>query len=114
MEVTMQTAETVIDSIHQLPEKEKEKLAVHILKYGIMGPHQDSPQMLDLKQWQADIAVKPFKLKEASEYLGVSEVTLRRWVKKGRITACKAGRAYTFEVLDLKTFKKQHLTSQVR
>jgi len=110
----MQTAENVIHSIHQLPEEEKEKLAVHIMKYGIMGPHRDLPEVLDLKQWQADIAVKPFNLKEASEYLGISEVTLRRWVKKGRLTACKAGRAYTFDVLDLKRFKKEHLTSQVR
>lgn len=107
----MQTAENVIDSIHRLPEKEKEKLAMHILKYGIMGPHQDSPEMLDLKQWQSDIAVRPFNLKEASEYLGISEVTLRRWVKKGRLTACKAGRAYTFDVLDLKRFKRDHRTS---
>ncbi|MCF8084750.1 MAG: helix-turn-helix domain-containing protein [Deltaproteobacteria bacterium] len=110
----MQTAENVIESIQQLPEKEKERLAVHILKYGILGPHQDSPEVLDLKRWQADIAVRPFNLKEASEYLGISEVTLRRWVKRGRLTACKAGRAYTFDVLALKEFKKQNLTSEDR
>lgn len=110
----MQTAENVIESIQQLPEKEKERLAVHILKYGIMGPHQDSPEVLNLKRWQADIAVRPFNLKEASEYLGISEVTLRRWVKRGRLTACKAGRAYTFDVLALKEFKKQNLTSEDR
>ncbi len=107
----MQTAENVIDSIHQLPEKEKERLAVHILKYGIMGPHQVSPEVLDLERWQADIAVRPFNLKEASEYLGISQVTLRRWVKQGRLTACKAGRAYTFDVLDLKRFKRDNLIS---
>ncbi len=107
----MQTAENVIDSIYQLPEKEKEKLGVYILKYGIMGTHQDSPAVLDLKQWQTEIALKPFNLKEASEYLGISEVTLRRWIKKGRLTACKAGRAYAFDVLDLKRFKNEHLIS---
>jgi len=107
----MQTAENIIDSIHQLPEKEKEKLAMHIFRYGIMGSYQDSPEEVDLKQWQTDIAVKPFNLKETSEYLGISETTLRRWIKKGRLTACKAGRAYTFDVLDLKRFKKKHLTS---
>jgi len=107
----MQTAENVIDSIHRLPEKEKERLALHILKYGIMGPHGDTPEVLDLKRWQSDIAVRPFKLKEASEYLGISEVTMRRWVKKGRLAACKAGRAYTFDVLDLKRFKREHLIS---
>ena len=107
----MLTAENIIHSINQLPEEEKEKLAVHILKYGIMGTHRHSPDVLDLKRWQEQIAVKPFNLKEASEYLGISDITLRRWVKKGRLTACKAGRAYTFDVLDLKRFKKAHATS---
>jgi hypothetical protein len=94
-EVSMQTAENVIHSIYLLPEEEKGKLAVHMLKYGIMGPYHNSPEVLDLKQWQADIAMKPFNLKEASENLGISEVTLRRWAKKGRLTA-------------------QHLTSALR
>jgi len=109
----MQTAEEVIQSISLLPEEEKEKLALHILHYGIIGVHPDSPETLDLKQWQDDISKKPFNLNQASEYLGISAVTLRRWIKNGRLTACKAGRAYTFDVLDLKRFKKQHLTSQV-
>ena len=109
----MQTAEKVIQSIYLLPEEEKEKLAHHIIHHGIMGDHPDSPEILDLKQWQDDIARKPFNLNQASEYLGISAVTLRRWVKNGRLTACKAGRAYTFDVLDLKRFKKQHLTSKV-
>jgi len=109
----MLTAEKVIHEIYLLPEAEKEKLARHIIQYGIMGAHRDSPEILNLKEWQDDIARKPFNLKQASEYLGVSAVTLRRWVKKGRLTACKAGRAYTFDVLDLKRFKKEHLTVKV-
>ena len=109
----MQTAEKVIQSIYLLPEEEKEKLAHHIIHHGIMGDHPDSPEILDLNQWQNNIARKPFNLNQASEYLGISAVTLRRWVKNGRLTACKAGRAYAFDVLDLKRFKKQHLTSTV-
>ncbi|MFO7600125.1 MAG: helix-turn-helix domain-containing protein [Candidatus Desulfacyla sp.] len=109
----MQTAEEVIQSIYLLPEEEKEKLAYHLIHYGITGAPPDSPEILDLKQWQDAIARKPFNLNQASEYLGISAVTLRRWVKSGRLTACRAGRAYTFDVLDLKKFKKQHLTSTV-
>ncbi|MFH1335098.1 MAG: helix-turn-helix domain-containing protein [Candidatus Zixiibacteriota bacterium] len=56
------------------------------------------------------MARKPFNLKQASEYLGVSSVTLRRWVKTGRIMAYKIGRAYTFDVRELKEFKKSHVT----
>jgi len=51
----MQTAENVIDSIHRLPEQEKAKLAVYILKYGIMGPHGDSPEVLNL----GDLCITP-------------------------------------------------------
>ena len=109
----MLTAEKVIHEIYLLPEAEREKLARHIIQYGIMGAHRDPPESLNLKEWQDDIARKPFNLKQAAAYLGVSAVTLRRWVKKGRLVACKAGRAYTFDVLDLKRFKKEHLTLKV-
>lgn len=109
----MLTAQKVIHEIYLLPKEEKEKLAHHITQYGIMGAHRDSPEILNLKQWQDDIAMKPFNLKQASEYLGISAVTLRRWVKKGRLAACKVGRAYTFDVLDLKRFKKEHRTLKV-
>jgi len=108
----MQTAKEVIQSIYLLPEEEKEKLAHYIIQHGIMGTQRDSPEILNLKQWQDEIANKPFNLNQASEYLGISAVTLRRWVKSGRVTACKAGRAYTFDVLGLKKFKRQHLTSE--
>ncbi|MEA3386119.1 MAG: helix-turn-helix domain-containing protein [Thermodesulfobacteriota bacterium] len=51
-------------------------------------------------------------MKQASEYLGISSVTLRRWIKTGRISAYKVGKAYTFEVMDLKRFKKGHLIKE--
>ena len=109
----MLTAEKAIKEIYLLPLKERQKIARHIIEFGIRVPHPDVPEILDMKAWQDEIASKPFNLKQASEYLGISAVTLRRWVKKGRLTACKAGRAYTFDVLDLKRFKKEHLTLKV-
>ena len=66
-----------------------------------------------MKAWQDEIAKKPFNLKEAAEYLGVASVTLRRWVKAGRVSASKIGRAYTFDVKVLKKLKQTH-TSNVR
>jgi hypothetical protein len=63
----MQTAENVIDSIHRLPQEEKVKLALHILQHGIMGSiGDDTPEVLNLYEWQSDIAKKPFSLREAS------------------------------------------------
>jgi len=108
----MPTAEKVINEIYLLPMKERKKVARHIIEFGIRGVHRDLPEILDVKEWQDEIASKPFNLKQASEYLGVSSVTLRRWIKTGRISAYKVGRAYTFEVMDLKRFKNDHLTKK--
>ena len=105
----MPTAEKVIKEIYLLPMEEKEKVARYIIEFGIKGTPHHLPEILNIKEWQDEIASKPFNLKQASEYLGVSSVTLRRWIKTGRISAYKVGRAYTFEVMDLKIFKKDHL-----
>ncbi|MBW1706246.1 MAG: helix-turn-helix domain-containing protein [Deltaproteobacteria bacterium] len=109
----MPTAEKVINEIYLLPMKEREKVARHIIEFGIKGIHHDLPEILDVREWQDEIAKKPFNLKQASEYLGVSSVTLRRWIKTGKISAYRVGRAYTFEVMDLKRFKKDHLIKEV-
>ncbi len=108
----MLTAQKVIEEIYLLPIDERQKVALHIIEFGIRGPHQDVPEILDIKTWQDEIAKKPFNLKEAAEYLGVSSVTLRRWVKAGRVSASKIGRAYTFDVRVLKELKKDHMTKK--
>ena len=108
----MPTAEKVIKDIYLLPVKEREKVARHIIEFGIKITHHDLPEILDVKEWQDEIASKPFNLKQASEYLGISSVTLRRWIKTGRVSAYKVGRAYTLDVMDLKRFKKNHLTQK--
>ena len=108
----MLTAERVIEEIYLLPIAEREKVARHIIAFGIKGLHQDVPEILNIKEWQDEIARKPFNLKEAAEYLGVSSVTLRRWVKAGRVSASKIGRAYTFDVKHLKQLKNVNLTTK--
>jgi len=108
----MLTAEKVIKEIYLLPIEERQKIARHIIEFGIRGPYPDVPEILDIKEWQDEIARKPFNLKQASEYLGVSSVTLRRWVKAGRVLASKIGRAYTFDVRDLKELKRAHVTKE--
>jgi excisionase family DNA binding protein len=92
--------------------EERKKVARHIVEFGIRSGAKDTPEILDLEAWQNEIAAKPFNMKEASEYLGVSSVTLRRWVKDGRVPGYKIGRAYTFDVTDLKELKKGHATKK--
>jgi len=110
LEDKMLTAEKIIKEIYHLPMEEKEKVVRYIIEFGIKGAHHDSPELLNIKEWQDKLASKPFNIKQASEYLGVSSVTLRRWIKAGRVLAHKIGRAYTFDVRYLKEFKKAHMT----
>ena len=104
----MLTAEKVIKEIYRLPLEEREKIASHIILFGIKIPRDNVPEPLNLEDWQNELSAKPFSLGEASEYLGISTVTLRRWVKEGRLPAYKLGRAYSFEVKELKNFKRSH------
>lgn len=104
----MITAEKVIKDIYRLPLKEREKIASHIILFGIKIPPGNTPEPLNIEDWQNELSSKPFSLAEASEYLGISSVTLRRWVKESRVPAYKLGRAYIFEVKELKNFKRLH------
>ncbi len=46
-------------------------------------------------------------LKDAAEYLGVAEITVRRWIKDGKLSPSRLGRNYAFNVSDLRAFKKR-------
>ena len=107
----MKMIEKVIKEIYLLPMDERERVVRHIIEFGIKGRLPDVPEILDIKGWQDDIARKPFNLKQAAEYLGVSSITLRRWVKAGRVSTHKIGRAYTFDVRGLKELKRSHATT---
>ncbi|MCD4763025.1 MAG: excisionase family DNA-binding protein, partial [Desulfobacterales bacterium] len=48
----------------------------------------------------------PFTVKEAAEYLEVAEITLRRWIKAGKIRFKRVGRNILFDPDELKTSKK--------
>jgi hypothetical protein len=45
----MPTAAKVINEIYLLPMKEREKVARHIIEFGIKGVHHDLPEILDVK-----------------------------------------------------------------
>lgn len=46
-------------------------------------------------------------IKESSEYLGVAEVTVRRWAKDGKLPFHKVGKNYVFDVDDLRKLKRE-------
>ncbi|MCP4688952.1 MAG: helix-turn-helix domain-containing protein [Desulfobacterales bacterium] len=108
----MLTAEEIIEEIYLLPIVEREKIARHFMNYGIIASPKEITGALDLEDWRNEIDQRPIDLKKASEYLGVSPVTLRRWIKSGRILAYKTGRAFSFDLKELKRFKLSNLVKK--
>jgi hypothetical protein len=53
------------------PTVGREKIAHHIMTFGIRITGGDDLEPLNLTLWQEELAEKPFSLKEASEYLAV-------------------------------------------
>jgi excisionase family DNA binding protein len=57
-----------------------------------------------------EIRLSPFTVKKAAEYLEVAEITLRRWIKAGKIRFRRVGRNILFDPDELKVSKKNKLT----
>ena len=57
-----------------------------------------------------EIRLSPFTVKETAEYLEVAEITLRRWIKAGKIRFRRVERNILFDPDELKVSKKNKLT----
>ncbi|MDO9528756.1 MAG: helix-turn-helix domain-containing protein [Syntrophales bacterium] len=99
----MITAEKVYKEILDMPLKEREKLFTVIARQGFEKDLYNHAEVFD------EIRESPFTVKEAAEYLGVAEVTLRRWVKAGTIKHKRVGRNIVFSPDELKVFKKDNV-----
>ena len=99
----MLTAEKVYKSILQMPVSEREKLFTVIARRGFEKDLYKHDEVFD------EIRRTPFTLKEAAEYLEVAEITLRRWIKAGRLKHATIGRSLVFDPDELKALKKRPL-----
>ena len=97
----MITAEKVYKEMSEMPIKEREKLFAAIARKGFEKDLYSHKEVFD------DIRRSPFTVKEAAEYLEVAEITLRRWIKAGKVVAKRIGRNFFFEVDVLKAIKKK-------
>lgn len=97
----MITAEKVYKQILDMPLKEREKLFAVIARRGFEKDLFSHDEVFD------EIRQTPFTVKEAAEYLEVAEITLRRWVKAGKIQYKRVGRNTVFDSDELKAFKKE-------
>jgi len=96
----MITAEKVYKEILDMPLKEREKLFTVIARRGFEKDLYSHDEVFD------EIRQAPFAVKEAAEYFEVAEITLRRWVKAGKIQGKRVGRNIVFDPDELKAFKK--------
>lgn len=96
----MKTAQKVYKEILDMSIGEREKLFAVIARRGFEKDYYKHEEVFD------EIRQSPFTIKEASEYLEVAEITVRRWVKSGRIKSRRVGRSIVFSADDLKRFKK--------
>ena len=95
----MITAEKIYKDILDMPIEEREKLFAVIARKGFEKDLYRHDEVFD------EIRQAPFTLKEAAEYLEIAEVTLRRWIKAGKIEYKKVGRNFVFDPDELKAVK---------
>lgn len=95
----MISAEKVYKDILDMPLKEREKLFAVIARRGFEKDLYSHEEVFD------EIRQSPFTVNEASEYLEVAEITLRRWIKAGKIRFKRVGRNILFDPDELRTFK---------
>jgi len=97
----MITAEKVYKDILEMPIQEREKLFATIARKGFEKDLYTHNEVFD------DIRKSPFTLKEAADYLEVAEITVRRWIKSGKVDYRLIGKNYVFDPDELKALKKR-------
>lgn len=96
----MNRAEKIYRDIIELPMAEREKLFSLIARKGFDKDYYTYEEVFE------DIP-STFTIKEASEYMDVAEITIRRWAKEGKLPFQKVGKNYVFLVDDLRKVKQK-------
>ncbi len=103
----MSRAEKIYKDIIALPMAEREKLFTIIARKGFDKDYYDYDEVFD------DIP-SAFTIKEASAYLEVAEITIRRWAKEGKLPYHKVGKNYAFRVDDLRALKQKRSRKSIK
>jgi len=102
----MVTAEKVYKEILEMSVKERERLFTVIARQGFEKELYTHEEVFE------DIRQEPFTIREASEYLEVAEITVRRWVRDGILKSKRIGRNIVFDADTLKEFKRKRESKQ--
>jgi len=98
----MMTANEVYSQIVKMPVAERAKLFTLIATQGFQESNFSYDEVFsDLPE--------TLSLKDTAQYLEVAEITIRRWVKEGKLSPSKIGKNYAFSASDLRAFKKGHI-----
>jgi excisionase family DNA binding protein len=100
------TAEKVYKKILEMPVKERERLFTVIARRGFEKDLYTHNEVFE------DIRESPFTIREASEYLEVAEITVRRWVRDGILKSKRIGRNIVFDADVLKDLKRKSALSK--
>jgi excisionase family DNA binding protein len=95
----MISAEKIYKEIVEMPTAEREKLFATIARRGFEKDFYSHDEVFD------QIRKSPFSLREAAEYLESAEITVRRWVKAGKLKHERIGRNFVFDPEELRAFK---------
>ncbi|OGU10777.1 MAG: hypothetical protein A2075_06390 [Geobacteraceae bacterium GWC2_58_44] len=95
----MLKANEIYSDIVKMPVSERAKLFTLIATYGFKeSNHTYDDVFSDLPE--------ALSLKDTAQYLEVAEITIRRWIKEGKLSPSRIGKNYAFSVSDLRAFKK--------
>ncbi len=103
----MNRAEKIYKDIIALPMAEREKLFSIIARKGFDKDYYAYDEVFD------DIP-SAFTIKEASAYLEVAEITVRRWVKEEKLPYHKVGKNYAFRTDDLRELKQKRSRKSIK
>ncbi|MEW5909530.1 MAG: helix-turn-helix domain-containing protein [Thermodesulfobacteriota bacterium] len=101
----MNRADKIYRDIIALSLSEREKLFSIIARKGFEKDFYSYDEVFN------DIP-STFTIKEASQYLEVAEITIRRWIKQGKLKYMKVGKNYVFLVDDLREIKQKKFKLQ--
>jgi excisionase family DNA binding protein len=106
--MTMTTAERVYQEILEMPVVERERLFGLIARRGFEKDLYSFDEVFD------DLKGSLFTVKEVAEYLEVSEISVRRLVKRGSLKAIgKIGRNLVFDIDEVRAWKRRFKNSGV-
>jgi len=96
----MLNASEIYSEIVKMPVSERAKLFTLIATQGFKESNYNYDDVFsDLPE--------TLSLKDAAQYLEVAEITVRRWIKEGKLSPSRIGKNYAFSVCDLRALKKE-------